>query len=456
MLSRRALLVSVSVAALLGSPARAWIHGAASFPLQIVSASGYGPTSLIAAAITSVSSTSLISRSPFVIGSGDVSQLTLSFFGWYLHSLVGVNTIGNGYTISGCYVEYNGISAQVTFSSATTKAIANGDTDIQSDAILPGLFGVSAFTQGSTGFVRLLVSFSAAQTDHFPVNSYKSLNTSASQILYDPAKCTITNGISGTGALTFTMTGGGIFGTDAVAPVGFVTPIVLGKFTSAGRLPTFMTIGDSIAYGAAEATSNSVFANGYSRDFFPNGVSTGTGAIANLNMGCSGGIGSDWANGSPSLLLAYLSYVKYAHEDYGANAASVPMSTAIFSQLRANGIAFIFRSSLTPFTNSTDSWTTAVNQTLRSGYGPGGSIETFNNALKALVAADFTFLDTTGNRDGGDYWKWFSNGTVNFATADGLHPSSAGYELIAGGNTTVTAQSGVTTNSLRSLFASMP
>lgn len=427
--------------------------------IQLVGANNYGPSTVGSAAITAVNATQIVTRHPFVIGSGDASQIILSFFAWYLKKLVGATALGNGFTVTSCAVEFNSTYRAVTFNGSRSLTISDGDTDIQSDPVFAAQFGLSSFTQGSIGYVRMLCSFSAAQTDSLPINSYAFLTTTASQVLFDPLKCSITNSVDSTGAITFSMTNGGTNGVDALAPAGFFTPIVLGRFVTSGRKPSFVITGDSVSLGALEQTSNASFVAGYSRFLFPNGVADPTGAIAGLNLSCAGGLASDWAGGTPSKLTAYLGYAKYGMETYGANGGTVADSVAINVQMRAASLSHIYRFSLTPFTSSSNSWSDAAGQTTHTGYSNGGAVGTFHTSLKALAASDYDFLDPLGERDqsgAGDYWKWYTNGVNLYAVrSDGLHPQSAGYELMAAGDTTQTASGGASTINLRTFFAAL-
>ncbi|MDA9521636.1 hypothetical protein XI06_15105 [Bradyrhizobium sp. CCBAU 11434] len=427
--------------------------------LQTVSAINYGPSTVASAAIGSATTTKLLFRHPFLIGGGDVSSITLSNLAWYLQKNVGVTALGNGFVIDSCAIEYNGAHQNVTFGGLRNKAINAGDTDIQADPLSASAFGLSAFTQGSIGYIRCQLSFSTPATDQFPQNSYRHSSDTIPAVLFDPNKVSVTNGVDATGPITYSMINSGVDGTDAVHQTNFYTPIVLGNFVQPGRFATFFMAGDSIMAGFQDNTGNSMAASGYTRAMFPRGIGSSVNVLACLNFACPGGIGSDWANGTPAKILAYLKYAKYGIEAYGANNPTVSFSTAIHAQMRAGGIVGIYRISITPSDTSSDSFTTAGGQTYASGYGPGGGMATFNTAMQALVASDFTWVDPLGMRDGGgsgDYWKWFTNGTALYAVgSDGLHPSSNGYELEVGGSATVISNSGTATNNMRQLFASL-
>lgn len=472
-MNRRHLWILFIFSILFASPALAWWHGRPLGPLQFISASTYGPVQIASAAIPSgVSTTTALTRVPHIVGSGTVGAIRLSFFAWYLKKLVGVQAIGNGYTVNKCAIEYGGASYPITFSGGgRTLSVSSGDTDINSDVLSLSM------TQGSTFYIRCQITFAAAATDKFPQNVYTPLAANSNQYLYNPALCTVTNGVDSTGPLTYS-TSGCVLNTDIIAMSsvthpdysgnsinGFFSPIPLGQYSDGSFKASYVIAGDSIACGAIfDTVNNSVSATGYSQFVFPNGVSSGTGAIAAWNIGNPGGVAGDWAGGSPSLLTAYLKYAKYGMEAYGVNGGTVANSQAIWAQMISAGAQQVFRLSIGPSTSSSDNWSTLVGQTAAAGYGVGSAKATFNSNLMALVSSTTTYVDPYGMRGSAafdpttvNYWLWGVNGTNFWSVhSDGLHPTSVGYGLMASGNATVTAQSGTTTPVLSTFFSLQP
>lgn len=417
--------------------------------LRFVSANGRGPTDVQSVAVASATTTRFLTRNYFIVGTGDVSQLILSFYAFYVQKAVGVTAL-NGYTIESVAIEYNGTSAPVTFSGGRSKVINAGDTDIQSDPLLPSAFGLSSFVRGSSGFVRLMLTFATPSTDQIANSGITLIGDT--QRKYDPSKVSVTNGVDGTGAINYSMINGGVNGTDAVAIGSYMTPAVLGKYV-AGDGAAWISIGDSKTYGTGDAaTVQGVL--GLSRAYFPD-PTLAANAISNWNIGVNSGAAIEWAGGTPSLLTTYLKYFKYAIEAYGTNAANAAASQAIHAQLRTAGVQKILRTSLTPRTTSTDNWVTEVNQTTVSGWSPGGTIDIFEQAMQALVAADLTYIDTLAVR-GSTHWLWIVTGAAFYSTADGLHQSSQGYELTVGGTSSIIAQSGTTSSTMRAVIAALP
>jgi hypothetical protein len=424
--------------------------------LRFATPTNFAPFTNAAVAVptgTPAATAQYMARIPFIIGSGDMSALVASFLSWYLLQSTGVTALSNGYTISGCAIEYNGTFAPVYFSGIRTKVVAAGATDINSDDVLPSSFGVSSFTQGSTGYIRLLLLFATGATDLIPANTSSTSFSGYFAALFSPTKVSITNGVDSTGDMTYSMINGGVNGTDAIFMFNYYQPILLGRFVS-GDPATFAIAGDSKTRGTGD-TYTAVNAVGMSRVLYPVATSA-TGVYGGCNFGCPSGIAADWAGGTPSLLTAYLKYAKYGIEAYGTNSPSTSATpcAAIHTQMRTAGIAHIIRPSLTPRATSSDSWATEANQTIDAQWGPGNAADTFEIAMKALVASDLTYFDTSGVR-GTNIWKWIVTGAANYATADGLHETAAGYELKVGANGSIIRSGGTTTGTMRSVVAAL-
>ena len=432
--------------------------------LRFVSANVAGPTSPAGLNVTTGTTTVRLCRIYFSIGSGDVSKLVLSWFAFYINASVGISAC-NGYTINSCAIEMNGTDAPVTFSGGRSLVVAAGASDIQMDPFLPASVGLSKFAWGSSGYLRFMLTFANPTTDVSPACGNQN-NPGGDKCCYDydPAKVIITNGVDSTGPLTYTMTGGGVDGTDINNNANPMIPAILGQFVNFTDPPTWVIPGDSAGYGTG-AVASSEGARGLSWAFYP-GSSMPTspaGAIANWNLCCNSGKATDWAGGTPSLLTNYLKYFKYGLDEYGGNDANIPASQAIWAQCQAAGIKYIVKTSLIPRTTDTvDFWATEANQTIVTGWGPGSAADTFEQGLKALVSSNLAYIDHTSIR-GTTHWVFVVNGvagalhdTTNFATADGQHPSTNGYLFKCFGAAAVTTPGGTVTQSLQALINSLP
>lgn len=421
--------------------------------LRMVSANLSGPGSAGGMLVTTGITTNRIGRQYFSIGSGDLTEIRLSYFSFYVNPGVGI-TASSAYTVNLASFEYNGISVPITFSGGRTLSVTSGASDLQSDPLYPVMFGLTKFTQGSFGYIRSSLTFAISAI----ASQNGSRGTGWRTYDYDPAKVTITNGVDSTGAITYTMTGGGVDGTDIKDNAFPMAPAVLGRFVQ-NDPPAWLIIGDSGC--VIGDTGNSEGTLGLGRVLYLNPTTPApTGAIAGWNIGSPSGIASDWQNGTPSLVNNYLKYFKYAIEEYGGNGFLPTSSQAIHTTLRSNGIKSIIRTSLTPRTNDpvNGNWSTDAAQTQQSGWGPGSGADTFEQTMKALVAADLTYIDYhTPLASLSNYWLWFTNGTPFFETVDGLHPSTFGYAGgKCGGTSNITKLSGTTTGTLTALVASYP
>lgn len=83
---------------------------------------------------------------------------------------------------------------------------------------------------------------------------------------------------------------------------------------------------------------------------------------------------------------------------------------------------------ITPGTTSSDAFATAANQTHRTGFAPGGIRDQLNIWILSQVGQgllDATINPNSSFEDTGNPGKWAVNGTANYATTDGIHPSAA-------------------------------
>lgn len=417
-------------------------------PLRFASATGFAPVGTNTVALPNTAATvRWLTRGFFTFGSGDLSQLVLSYFAFCIANSVFATS---GYTIEAIALEYNGTSAPITFSGLRSKVINSGDTDILSDPLLPSAFGLTKFARGSTAYIRGLITFSNPATDTAPNSYFWSRDQSSSGVAYNPALVTVTNGVDSTGQVTVT---GGAAGDQAFLG-SYIMPAVLGRYI-AGDPGTWITIGDSKTFGIGD-TATTIGVQGLSRAFFPDPTLPANG-ISNWNIGVSGGVAQAWQLGTPSLLTAYLKYAKYAIENYGTNGTNFSWEQSIYTQLLAGGVRQIIRTSLTPKVAdpTADNYASETFQIPSSGWSNGGSTDVFEQALKALVSSTFTYIDTAAVR-GSTHWLWITNGTAFYSTVDGLHQSAAGYELTVGGASQVTTTGGTVSGTLRDAITALP
>lgn len=375
---------------------------------------------------------------PFYIGSGDMSELRLSFNGWYLAATDATN-YGNAYSIVKCALEKDaGTFATVLFSGGRTKTINAGDVDIQSDAILPSSFSLSKFTRGEKYWIRLEYSVAstglilprgdiAYSTYGFPASVGLALDSGGSVV--DP--------VDGTGTMTFT-SGWANFANPMI-------PLVLGRQVS-GDVKTFIGLGDSIMNGSNDTLSGHGLIGMFSQALTDSDLTSNP--IGGCDFGSSGSKSSLWSATNAAKPKAFLKYAKYAVEEFGTNefnvgngalASAETNTAALWTACYANGIAKVIRTKLTPRTTSTDSWATTGNQTFtNAAWQAGGDGRLFNDWLDTQIGAGkiTDMVNLTSQRVGSNqtldtFYQWNVNGSANFGTSDGTHPSPANHILAA-------------------------
>jgi hypothetical protein len=197
--------------------------------------------------------------------------------------------------------------------------------------------------------------------------------------------------------------------------------------------PSFYIWGDSIPKGAADT---------------PSGTSGDLGEIARaigpyfgyINGGVNGqsanSFSNNLANHARQIALAK-AYTSHLLSQMGTNDfANSETAATVEGYLQTCWNAFgysanrIYQSTIIPETTSSDSFATLANQTVNVG---NTNRIAFNDLLRAGsvsgIQGYFEFADAVeSSRNSG---KWIVNGTANYATADGTHPSAAANLLFA-------------------------
>lgn len=203
------------------------------------------------------------------------------------------------------------------------------------------------------------------------------------------------------------------------------------------------------------------------QDSFPGSTNSGFGYIARgmeghatygqipyINFATSGNnFESDTAANGPSkrLLWKYLTHIilETGTNDIGANTflqMKAYIDTAI-AEIKSYNSAYgqaggpspgrklkIIVCKILPQTNSTDSWATLINQTPRTGFAVGGvrdQVNTYYDTLLAATTIDGIINGNTDAESGTIPGVWVVNGSGNYATSDGTHPSGTMHALMA-------------------------
>jgi hypothetical protein len=369
-------------------------------------------------------------RIPFYIGSGSLSNIVLSFQGFYVTASSAPN-YANSYSIVKAAIEKDGnaSSVPVYFGGVRNKTVNPGDVDIKSDAVLPSSFSLGSFGRDELYWLRLEYSVVNA-TDILP----------GGNLHYD------IYGYPGSVGLridTGTYAGGAVdsYGVLSIGGSGWsefalpMVPFVLGTHTSgAAAKKTFILIGDSITSGLSGdgAATNTKGMRGMTRGLADTGRTTGHYGGANFGVGSADA--TLWTGASGAKLTPFLPYAGYAFEEFGVNlypgapgasaATAVAQSRVIWDACAAVSTD-VLRLKLLPYTTSDG--VTAIHSAFQSG----GNARAFNVALESevgitVVARNSLRVSATEGTDG--FYQWAGTTTNQ---SDGLHPNAAGVLLDA-------------------------
>jgi hypothetical protein len=351
------------------------------------------------------------------IGSADASTLVISASSFLVPTPSTLETAGPAY-VARADLEINGVCIAATWDGgATSKAIAAGASDVQSDPFTPAQFGLSAFPAGAQVWVKLEREYAVGA-----LPTYQGLSAYSVPIAGESTLRAATGTASKIGTAGPMASGSGWASTAA-----HFGPVLLGISTC----PAFGIMGGSIEYCTNDPDgSGGEGTGGYLR----RALMTGT-KIAFMNM----------AKGSDSAYTfvagfarrqAYFKYFTHALEGYGGNdftdnktaAQLVADKKTISAALKAAGVPKIYQIRLYPKSDSTDNWATLANQTVRTNSSGTGFLA-FRAAVDAGMAAD---PNTTGMLDvtpavesQAEPGKW--QAATPPKTPEGTHPETAAH-----------------------------
>jgi len=372
-------------------------------------------------------------RYPYVIAS-DCSELVVSHQGWTMEN-TGESNLPNNYSILELSLEANGIVVPVTYGGSRTQAITAGDVDIQSDAILPSDFGLSQFSYADIIWVKGIASV-ASTGQSLPYSTAKVNEYSGSQAGWWDSTANSVSSTDVTGVYIIT---GGSFDSRATG----MRPIIFGRPLT--DIPSFVTIGDSIADASNDSASMSGTLKIHGVAFIQRSMrsTSDTDYLPSLNMGRS-------ATGSTSVsagtrVKQYYKYARFGIDEYGTNnmpstgSSLTPLQsscTTNWTDMRNAGVEKIIRTKFLPRCTSTDNFTTVANQTYMSAWAPGESSDLMNQWFATELSAGHIdyLISMDGCRDASLPFKWRTASpetTANYTAADSTHPSSQGHEFLA-------------------------
>ncbi|WP_428491670.1 hypothetical protein [Rhodopila sp.] len=382
---------------------------------------------------TMSSFTNLIDREPEVLGQ-DMRTLTAMFYNWYDSG--GEQNTGNAVTILKVSIETNtGLSIPLYKNGSRSYTMASGENNVVFDTVSAAANGLTVFPRGAVYWLRYELQTSGSAntiSNYIPTADYSG----SQSIFYLPANTTITNGVDGTGLVTYSGT------TPAVDNKLSGVPMLLGN-PSSDSISVF-GLGDSTMVLGTESGN----AQGpYGIGFFQHSMHDASGFTnpRPINVARSGttaafftGTNTKW-----QVLAKYCNaaIVGIGTNDIGnsgtANVATIETNIqTIVAGLQANGITsnrlMFFK--LGPRTTSTGSvWNQDSDQTYVAGWAVADYSSQLNSWVDTKVS-DGTFIyafPRVNIRSTTDALKWRGNGSggpANLMTLDGLHQDAYGNE----------------------------
>jgi hypothetical protein len=368
-------------------------------------------------------------------GRADLSELRFVYSNFYLLPNSGVETnAGNTFTLQ-VAVEWPGYGVrQVTFSgSADPVTVADGIAALVSDALLPSAFSVAltAFPKNTVFWLRSrrIVAQGARHVKHGASGSSGEITTYnngtfPSQLLAEGAMIKRTDG------------------ADAQAELG--PQAIIGRAVGTPDIAVCV-IDDSIADGNNDNDIAGLGSAG--GGFMVRGLwNVGGGSIPWIKQTCGGSTAQNMANGLTKRSV-YWQWVTHVFCDYGTNdfVSGARTQAQVLADLRTIWNATKTASGskvrrteqmwLIPRVGSSNAYVDTAGQTPINGFAVGGDRrDALNVAMQANVGQnglDAVLNPNTALADGALPDRWRVNGTANYATNDGVHPSPAAHVLAA-------------------------
>lgn len=332
----------------------------------------------------------------------------------------------NTFTVLELYLEIAGVITPLTFNAGSGSiTVATNASDIKGDTI------PLTAARGTVGWIKGIVEVPAAGNKLPCPGGRNTGNEAGSQVLwYDPAVTTM-SAASAPG--TFTSTG-----TAPQTRVNGWCPMILGIRTD--TQPVFCNVGDSINEGVGDTPVSAGRGGiGYVQRAAYNG---NVNPVSVINMARSGVQLTPYLS-ADLRWRAKMQYCEHMICELGTNYIGTG-GTGTFAQLqtdllslwavyKAAGIQRIIRAELMPrATTSSDTWITLAGQTVNNGWQTGQQSQQINAWCATRVGLELHSIVTMeAVRDPTEPTKWIVNGTANYATADGTHPSPVTTALAA-------------------------
>lgn len=407
-------------------------------PIQIATAPNYMATGQSGAVGTN---RRFIARRPIYVGNGGASELIAS----YANTFATRNAeSGNDITVVSAYLEKGDASSsvQLTFDSGatTSKTIAWGVTDVQSDRILPSAFGLATFPANSLWWERIVFEVPLT-TDKYVGNSTVRPNYTGFKFYsFNPATFPALDA-SGTGALD----GTGKTDINGAGSKCF-SAIWLGRALVSYR--SYLGTGDSFTRDSDNEAGTTTLPLRLFGDTFERALvnEACTQFEPFLNTGVYGSGITNYTTAADAR-QAYYKYAtdfhcEYMLNDQAAGAAAIQAKLLLLWGLYKSESpgCRIWRVKPLSSTTSTDSWATEANQTVGAPSLPGGFFPTLFDWIDARKADGTIHGIIPWGRARGvtDFYKWRVNDNVTNWSIASLHPSPyAGVPLMAAEGRTI-------------------
>jgi lysophospholipase L1-like esterase len=245
-----------------------------------------------------------------------------------------------------------------------------------------------------------------------------------------------TTQIFGTGLLAARATG-------TIGSNGIPGPIaIIGR--AERPVPAIAILNDSIAFGSGDASNAGIVAGG-NYGFVPRGLQDvdGVGGMWPwIMIGRSSGNLSNFLTPDAPRRMALLHYCSHAIVQAGTNdlasqslAAAQNSALKVWAACRRRGLE-VYQVLIFPrIASTTDSYASAAGQVPAAGFETGGGKrDPFNAWVRACVAdgtIDGLIDPNPFVEDSVNPGKWITNGSANYPTSDGVHPSTALHVLAA-------------------------
>lgn len=214
------------------------------------------------------------------------------------------------------------------------------------------------------------------------------------------------------------------------------SPIIIGRPLT--NYPSVILLGDSIMASRDDLVGDGFGNHGYARGLYT--AAANGGSIPYAVLARSGEKAQTVANENHTNRMAMLTYCSHVICNWGTNDIQASRTFAqvtadlitIWALMRRHGVK-VFQCLILPRTTSSDSWATAANQTVVSGFGVGGIRDQVNAwiALQVGSLIDGVIDANAVVEDPANPSKWVTTGATFYATTDGIHPTDAAMALVA-------------------------